>query len=499
MEWQATVEDALQREITAGRLTRPEADELHRRLDLLAFNMTAAGHAGEAHKPVAALWVLHLRIDKQRAYLPAPPRHQARAARWWSRGTAAGLLVEGEDSITFVDRALQEYFCLHFCLAHPLNIKLLRLASRESFRAVWRRWAEQDSTLAGQLNALLLGEWQTKGGLRAALPLRFLGDMRAVAPLLTALNDTDQGVCIRAAMALGMLGDLRALEPLNTRQMQEKRLVIRVPMIEALGDFGEPALPILSALLENTDQNVARASIRGLGRTGTPEAAVPLVAILTSQGKHITNEPLSIENVLQEIDTINNAITRQYHFQVSGEKVPPAEREEISLVRARMKRYIDEQERAQKERRKAEAASDALGLLGELAIPALSATLNHPNRSVREYIAKALSNTHAAQAAKPLLEQLKRELTEHSPSAQDAIGRALIGLRCLESANLLFEALKEQDVKEVVIRCWIACALAEIGDQRAIESLRLLSQEMSHPSLRRTAAEALRRFGEASD
>lgn len=292
MDSQARVEEALQREIAAGRLARLEASELHRRLGLLAFNMTAAGHEGELHKEVAASWLRYLQRRGLGKRPAAPITKQARATRWWAQGAAAGLLHEREHSIAFVDRALQDYFCLHFCRSHPLNVTLLRLAARESFRDIWCRWAEHDPPLADQLNALLLGEWQTKGGLRAALPLRYLGDTRAVDVLIAALNDTDDSVCIRAAMALGTLGDSRALEPLTTRQMQEKRLPVRVPMIEALGGFGKPAVPILTTLLENPNQNVVRASIRGSGRTGAPEAAAALTKLLNDIGTNPAETPL---------------------------------------------------------------------------------------------------------------------------------------------------------------------------------------------------------------
>lgn len=486
MEWQATVEDALQREIAAWRLTRLEANELHRRLDLLAFNMTAAGHEGELAKEVAASWLRYLRhrgLEKRPA---VPLTKQARAARWWVQGAAAGLLYEHEDSIAFVDRGLQDYFCLHFCQTHPLNTHLLRRAARESFRDIWRRWAEHDPTLADQLNALLLGKRQTKGGLRAVLPLRYLSDTRAIDPLIVALNDPNDSVCIRAALALGTLGDPRALEPLTTRQAREERLSVRVPLIEALGSFGAPAIPILSALLEHPHQNVVRAGIRSLGRTDTTEAAATLIAILAGKGAHTTDLHVLQETLRKEIETTQNLLEKRFNPQASGESVSPAaRREEIRALTARVSSYSDDPHRA-------EAAIRALGTLGERAIPALGATLNHDNRRVREHLARALSHTHSVRAAGPLLAQLKKEVTEHAPSDERAVGAALIELGCPESSDLLAEALAEPDA---VVRSYVACALAELGDKRAVEPLLALLQEKD-AHIRARAASGLGKLGD---
>lgn len=486
MESPTRVEEALQRAIAVGRLTRLEASELHRRLDLLAFNMTAAGHEGELPKEVAASWLRYLQRRGLGKRPAMPLTKQTRAARWWMQGAAAGLLYEREHSITFVDRALQDYFCLHFCQTHPLNTHLLRRAARESFRDIWRCWAEHDPTLADQLNALLLGKWQAKGGMRAALPLRYLGNTRAVDPLIAALNDPDDSACIRAAMALSTLGDPRAVEPLTARQMQEMSLSVRVPLIEALGSFGAPAIPILSALLEHPHQNVVRASIRGLGRTDTTEAAATLIAILAGKGAHTTDLRVLQENVRKEIETTQNLLARRFNPQATGESVSPAaRREEIRALGARVSSYSDDRYRA-------DAAVQALGVLGEHAIPALVAALNDDNQRVREHLAGALSHTHSVRVVGPLLAQLQKEVAEYSPSDERAVGAALIGLHCPESADLLAYALDEPNA---VVRSYVACALAELGDKRAVEPLLALLQEKD-AHIRARAASGLGKLGD---
>ncbi len=490
MDAQTRVDEALNRETAAGRLTRLEAGELRRRLDVLAFKMTVAGREGELPQAVAARWMRSRLSRRLGQNWVVPPKEAAHAATWWAQGVAAGLLYERDDRIAFVDRAVQDEFCLHFCLTHPLTPHLLRLAARASFKEIWRRWAEHDPTLADQLNALLLGTQQTKGsGTRAALPLRYLGDMRAVDPLIAALSATDAGVCIRAAMALATLGDPRAIEPLNSRQVQEKSLAVRVPLIEALGGCGEQVLPVLTSLLEHPDQNVARASIRALGRTDTPEAAVPLIAILTGKGAHTVEGNVLLDTMLGDIKRLDNIATRRIASQASGENRSPAARqteaEEIQAISARVRSYSDDPCRA-------EAAIHALGALGEHAIPALMESLHQDNQQARGYLLRALSCTHAVPAARVLLEQLKQDVARSSPSA-DAVGAALIELHCPQSADLLADALAEPNA---VARSYVACALAALGDTRAAEPLLALLPQ-SDPQIRARVAGGLGVLGDA--
>lgn len=192
-------DEALQREITAGRITRQEADELHQKLPFLAFNMTVAGRTGALPKATLAYWPLHRQRQRLGSHPQAAPDEQSHAGRWWSLAIAVGLLRETQQGIGFVDQAMQESFCLAFCTAHPLDETLLRQASTASFRAIWRRWAEHDATLVGRLTDLLLGIGHSNGYAYAARILQYLDAPRTVGRLVAALDDPSAAVRMRAA------------------------------------------------------------------------------------------------------------------------------------------------------------------------------------------------------------------------------------------------------------------------------------------------------------
>lgn len=281
MDSQARVEDALQREITAGRLTRQETDELYRKLDLLAFNMAVAGHTGEAAKTVATSWLFHLRTRKLSTLPQAHKEEQERAARWWLAGEASGLLHEREGSISFADHSLQTYFCAHYCRSRPFDALLLRLAARDSLREVWQFWAGQDEHLVERLTALLMHAPQIRVRYRAVKVLSYLADPRTLDPLIAALNDASAGgVRVKAAQTLAAIGDPRAIEPLLAL-LQRDNDSVRSEISEALGSFGAPIVLPLLKLLNAPEKGVVRAAVSALGRTGDERAVAPLIKLLS--------------------------------------------------------------------------------------------------------------------------------------------------------------------------------------------------------------------------
>jgi HEAT repeat protein len=283
---QQEIEVILSRQVSSGRMTRLEADELHRRLDSLAFNMTVAGQSGEPSKAVAAFWLLHVQTKRLGTRPAAPAADQARAARWWRLGTALGLLRESEEYIAFVDRPTQDYFCLHFCRNHRLDARLLRLIARESLKEIARQWATEDADLVERLTTLLLAAPEAKVRQRAALLLGYVGSSRAVDPLIMTLSDASGGTRVRAAQALAEVGNPRAVEPLISQLMVEHD-ALRPAIAEAVGQFGAPAVPPLIKLLNSQDRLVVEAAARGLSKTGDPRAVQALIARLQT-GKYTT-------------------------------------------------------------------------------------------------------------------------------------------------------------------------------------------------------------------
>jgi HEAT repeat protein len=126
------------------------------------------------------------------------------------------------------------------------------LTERDKWRDAEWRDAVQALGYIWQLPDLVrLGNIDPKVRRRAAEALGTLGDVRAVEPLIAALQDGDKVVRRRAAEALGRLGDARAIEPLIAT-LQRKDSITRRQAHWALRRIGTPKA--LAALREYEEQ-----------------------------------------------------------------------------------------------------------------------------------------------------------------------------------------------------------------------------------------------------
>ncbi|HEY3375849.1 MAG TPA: HEAT repeat domain-containing protein, partial [Armatimonadota bacterium] len=102
---------------------------------------------------------------------------------------------------------------------------------------------------------------------------------RVLPDLLAALGDTDAEVRAEAAGALGALGDKSALATL--RAQYEQNSVTRAAIAKARWQLGDTeAVPLLLALLDDTDAAASTAAISALGVTGDLRGVTPLAARL---------------------------------------------------------------------------------------------------------------------------------------------------------------------------------------------------------------------------
>jgi HEAT repeat protein len=100
----------------------------------------------------------------------------------------------------------------------------------------------------------------------AAEALGYIGDMRAVGPLLEALRHPDAHNAIRevAAEALGRIGDRSAAEPLMTALMDSNEWVRRAAAV-SLGDLGDAsAVESLSQAIHDESEMVQDAAFDAL-------------------------------------------------------------------------------------------------------------------------------------------------------------------------------------------------------------------------------------------
>ena len=154
---------------------------------------------------------------------------------------------------------------------------------------------------------------------RAAESLGFRGEARGVPPLLDLLEGEEPSHRVRsiAYEALGRLGDARALPVLRRCLQDEPReelrgacvaalggiggaeglelvidtlrgdahVLVRSRAVDALGAFADPgAVQVLESMVEEGSPELRFRAIRALGRTGTREAAAPLLARLPLAG-----------------------------------------------------------------------------------------------------------------------------------------------------------------------------------------------------------------------
>jgi len=110
----------------------------------------------------------------------------------------------------------------------------------------------------------------------AARALGKLRDARAVDPLITALQDTGlPRVSTAAAEALGKIGDPRAVGPLLAAYHD-----MRAPTLGALVEIGAPAIEPLATALHSSQEASRRCAVLALHDIGGPSAVEPLITAL---------------------------------------------------------------------------------------------------------------------------------------------------------------------------------------------------------------------------
>lgn len=128
----------------------------------------------------------------------------------------------------------------------------------------------------------------------AASALGMIRDVRAVAPLIAAMqyhddqvyeDDEDAEARINSAKALGKIGDLRALDALLRAASSEDSQVAAYA-IDALGMLGDiRAIPTLIQALKVSDVDIPKSACSALVRIGTA-SVLPLVESLESSRGH---------------------------------------------------------------------------------------------------------------------------------------------------------------------------------------------------------------------
>lgn len=107
---------------------------------------------------------------------------------------------------------------------------------------------------------------------QAATELGKLRDRRAIAALIAALNDPNEGVRSNAAFALGEMGAVEAASHL-ARQLNDPEEWVRKSAAKALGMLKAAiAVPHLAKAIDDPARIVRKNAIRSLGQIGSAEA-----------------------------------------------------------------------------------------------------------------------------------------------------------------------------------------------------------------------------------
>ena len=276
----------------------------------------------------------------------------------------------------------------------------------------------------------------------------------------------------RAAAALGKIGDPRAVAPLVTALQNE---YLRRDAGEALARLGAPAIEPLIAALRDPDADVRKVATRALVEIGGPSFDPLFVALREDRCADAAvalgeiGDRRAVEPLIMALGAGNEAMSAAAAMALGKLKDALAVE---PLIRALSDRAGDVRANAAK----------ALGEIGDRrAVEPLIAALHDQDRDVRFGAVWALGEIGDARAVEPLIGAL--ETTRVRPlghdfvagggrdrewmvpeAAADALGR----IRDPRAVEPLITALAKSDRRVGAMSAW---ALGRIGDQRAIEPL----------------------------
>ena len=357
-----------------------------------------------------------------------------------------------------------------------------------------------DVRAVGPLVSALQDKGQSVRG-NAARALAKIGDVRAVDPLIAALDDEEKTVRHAAVSALGEIGDVRAVGPLIAAFDDEDW--VRHLALKALVPFGPLAVDPLTAALEDASGSVREAAARALGEIGETRTVPSLIAALDDaeeEVRHATVEalgkigPLAVDPLTAALEDSSSKV-REAAARALGEigdtRVVP------SLIAA-----LDD---AEEEVRR--AAVGAMGQLGDSrAVEPLIATLG--DAAAKSEAAQALDRLNWQPpadetgarywVAKGEFEKcveigvpaLVIALTEGDSRMRDGASEALVQIGA-PAVPLLLAVTQDERwwMRRDVVRL-----LGQIGDTRATESL-ITALADKTPDVSQAAVEALGQVG----
>ena len=278
-------------------------------------------------------------------------------------------------------------------------------------------------------------------------------------------------------VALGAIGDTRAVAPL-VGALQERRLGVGRAAVAALGAIGDArAVEPVVATLSDPDEDVRTAAAASLGRIGDGRAVEPLVAALADPGKGARD---AAEEALKGFGP---AAAGSLAAALAGGD-PDLRRRAAGLL----------QECGWQPDRTVAGAAFWAGLgewarcveIGAPAVGPLADALGDEDWRVRQGAAAALGAIGAA-----AIEPLVRALGNPGADVRSAAATALVALGAL-AVEPLVAALRDRDAH---VRSGAATSLGGIGDRRAVVPL-VASIRDGDRAVRWSAIHALGQIGD---
>ncbi len=238
-----------------------------------------------------------------------------------------------------------------------------------------------------------------------------------------------------ALVEMGKQAVPHLVEKLSTQSAREKWTLIRI-----FGKIGESAVLPVIGRLDSDDKEEIKLAIRVLGEIKDNQAVEPLLRLISNQDYNV----------------------RSHVCESLGKIADSTAFDDVSL------RMEDSVEVVRK------SAAVALGKIKDnRAIHHLIGGLSDPHFSVRMSSAHSLVQM-GEPAVKPLLSLLDHSAPATAHLAIESLGK----LEAKEAVPVLLERLKDQDW---ATRAFTVEALGNMGDQRAVQAIRKMKEEETHP------------------
>jgi HEAT repeat protein len=312
----------------------------------------------------------------------------------------------------------------------------------------------------------------------------------AVEPLIARLESPGSAALTGAVLALDFIGDERAVGPLI--DLLKKNLVLDIHVFNALEAIGEPSIDPLIALLSDVDPNVRFRAARALAHLEAEQASEPLVAML---GEVQETQPLLELIISMGHKPVPALIGALSSSDVTVRELAAIALEQITLTNwhpdlpAALASVLDDESTTVRLH-----AAIALGRTKDKEIvPPLGKALEDENAEVCQAAAASLAQLRDPVALPDLLDYIVSLKSDPWSGGVKAV-RALLPLASTEqkteAAQILMKMIEHDDVR---VRA-AACDL--LGDIPREEHLEILLERMrgKFPLVRQFAGPSIKRI-----